>query len=116
MRRLLVAAVALASVLSLVVIGVAVYGTWTVRRSFPSYEGELAVAGLEANVTVHRDEYGIPQIYADSAEDLFTAQGYVHAQDRFWEMDFRRHVTAGRLAELFGEDQVERDTFLRTLG
>ena len=65
---------------------------------------------------MHRDAYGIPQIYADSAEDLFTAQGYVHAQDRFWEMDFRRHVTSGRLAELFGEDQVERDTFLRTLG
>ena len=61
-------------------------------------------------------EYGIPQIYADTAEDLFRAQGYVHAQDRFFEMDLRRHITAGRLAELFGEDQVETDTFLRTLG
>ncbi len=116
MRRLLIAAVAVASVLGLIVVTAAVYGTWTIRRSFPVYDGELAVAGLEANVTVHRDEYGIPQIYADNAEDLFTAQGYVHAQDRFWEMDFRRHVTAGRLAELFGADQVERDTFLRTLG
>jgi penicillin G amidase len=82
----------------------------------PAYEGELAVSGLEGDVTVFRDHYGVPQIYADSAEDLFTAQGYVHAQDRFWEMDFRRHVTSGRLAELFGEDQIERDTFLRTLG
>jgi penicillin G amidase len=116
MRRLLIVAVAVASVLSIVVIAAVAYGTWMMRRSFPSYEGELAVAGLDANVTVHRDEYGIPQIYADNAEDLFTAQGYVHAQDRFWEMDFRRHVTEGRLAELFGEDQVERDTFLRTLG
>ena len=116
MRRLLIVGVVLASVLGLIAISAAVYGTWTVRRSFPAYEGELAVAGLDGNVTVHRDAYGIPQIYADSAEDLLTAQGYVHAQDRFWEMDFRRHVTSGRLAELFGEDQVERDTFLRTLG
>jgi penicillin G amidase len=61
----------------------------------PAYEGELAVSGLEGDVTVFRDHYGVPQIYADSAEDLFTAQGYVHAQDRFWEMDFRRHVTSG---------------------
>jgi penicillin G amidase len=49
----------------------------------PAYEGELAVSGLEGDVTVFRDHYGVPQIYADSAEDLFTAQGYVHAQDRF---------------------------------
>ena len=48
--------------------------------------------------------------------DLFRAQGYVHAQDRFWEMDFRRHVTAGRLSELFGADQVPTDAFLRTMG
>ena len=63
-----------------------------------------------------RDAHGIPQIYASTATDLFRAQGYVHAQDRFWEMDFRRHVTAGRLAELFGPSQVATDAFLRTLG
>ena len=51
-----------------------------------------------------RDEHGIPQIYADTVDDLMRAQGFVHAQDRFFEMDVRRHVTAGRLAELFGED------------
>ncbi|MFM9653803.1 penicillin acylase family protein, partial [Streptomyces galilaeus] len=53
---------------------------------------------------------------ADTAHDLFAAQGYVHAQDRFWEMDFRRHVTSGRLAELFGASQLPTDRFLRTLG
>jgi penicillin amidase len=67
-------------------------------------------------VPVYRDKFGLPQVYAQSAADLFKAQGYLHAQDRFWEMDFRRHVTAGRLAELFGHDQVSTDAFLRTLG
>ncbi len=59
---------------------------------------------------------GIPVITADDSHDLFFAQGYVHAQDRFWEMDFRRHVTGGRLSELFGESQLPTDRFLRTLG
>ncbi|PWC08426.1 penicillin acylase family protein [Mycetocola zhujimingii] len=88
----------------------------TVQRSFPQLDGELSVEGLDANVTVYRDDAGIPVIEAESATDLFAAQGFVHAQDRFWEMDFRRHVTSGRLAELFGEAQVETDTFVRTLG
>ena len=89
---------------------------WSVRRAFPELEGELTLPGLSAPVTVYRDQYGIPQIYAENLDDLFQAQGFVHAQDRFWEMDFRRHVTAGRLAELFGEAQVPTDAFLRTLG
>ena len=72
--------------------------------------------GLAAPVTVSRDGLGIPDIYAESVGDLFFAQGYVHAQDRFWEMDVRRHITAGRLSEMFGESQVPTDSFLRTLG
>jgi len=90
--------------------------TYSVRRAFPQHGGELRLAGLSAPVTVYRDAFGIPQVYAQSAPDLFRAQGYLHAQDRFWEMDFRRHVTAGRLSELFGRDQVRTDAFLRTLG
>lgn len=105
----------LATVLALVLV-IGLGAAWTVRRPFPTYGGELTLAGLSAPVTVYRDDYGIPHIYAATAEDLFRAQGYVHAQDRFWEMDFRRHVTAGRLSELFGENQLETDTFLRTLG
>jgi penicillin G amidase len=88
----------------------------TVRSSFPQLDGEIAVPGLQASVEVLRDEYGVPQIYADQAEDLFQAQGFVHAQDRFFEMDVRRHVTAGRLSELFGASQVGTDTYIRTLG
>jgi penicillin amidase len=90
--------------------------TWTVRRSFPQRDGSHALAGLDADVTVYRDAHGVPQLWADSAADLFRAQGFVHAQDRFWEMDFRRHVTAGRLSELFGPDQVKTDKFVRTVG
>ncbi|MPZ94594.1 MAG: penicillin acylase family protein, partial [Propionibacteriales bacterium] len=104
-----------------VVVGVALVlsllaGIWTVRRSYPQTDGELTVAGLSGDVEVVRDSYGVPQIYADTAEDLFRAQGFVQAQDRLFEMDFRRHVTAGRLSELFGEDTVDTDRFIRTLG
>ncbi|MFF9865160.1 penicillin acylase family protein [Streptomyces sp. NPDC013953] len=88
----------------------------TVRASFPQTTGTLDVEGLSAPVDVKRDQYGIPQIYASTDEDLFRAQGYVHAQDRFWEMDVRRHMTAGRLSEMFGKSQVDADAFLRTLG
>lgn len=89
---------------------------FTIQRSFPQLDGEKTVPGLTADVTVQRDELGIPTITAETSHDLFYAQGYVHAQDRFWEMDFRRHVTSGRLSELFGESQLETDIFLRTLG
>ena len=96
--------------------GVALYAVHTVRASFPQTSGEVAVPGIGATVTVSRDSLGIPDIYADSVADLFFAQGYVHAQDRFWEMDVRRHITSGRLSEMFGESQVTTDAFLRTLG
>ncbi|MFD0808279.1 penicillin acylase family protein [Nocardioides caeni] len=88
----------------------------TVRRSWPQTSGELVVPGLEGEVRVVRDDAGIPQIYADSMNDLMLAQGYVHAQDRFFEMDVRRHATAGRLSELFGEASLETDLVVRTLG
>lgn len=100
-------------VLALTATGV---GIWTVHRSFPQTSGTLTVPGLQHRVTVHRDDAGIPQLSAETPHDLFLAQGYVQAQDRFWEMDFRRHVTSGRLAELFGASQVDTDTFIRTLG
>lgn len=96
-------------------IAAAGFGWWTVLRSFPTTTGRIEASGLRASVTVYRDDAGIPQLIAETDHDLFFAQGYVHAQDRFWEMDFRRHVTAGRLSELFGESQVATDTFVRML-
>ncbi|MEV4915925.1 penicillin acylase family protein [Streptomyces tirandamycinicus] len=112
--RLIVLALALALVAG---VGCGAYwGVDTVRASFPQTTGTIRVDGLSAPVDVKRDANGIPQLYASTDEDLFRAQGFVHAQDRFWEMDVRRHVTAGRLSEMFGAGQVETDAFLRTLG
>lgn len=105
-------------VAAIVVIAVAAafFVTWTIQRSFPQTAGTVELDGVKAEVTVQRDERGIPTITADSTDDLFYAEGFVHAQDRFFEMDFRRHVTAGRVAEMFGESQAATDAFLRTLG
>ncbi|MFF4604449.1 penicillin acylase family protein [Streptomyces sp. NPDC001339] len=94
----------------------AFWGVSTARASFPQTTGSLKLPGLSNPVDVVRDANGIPQIYADTDEDLFRAQGYVQAQDRFWEMDVRRHMTAGRLSEMFGKSQIKTDSFLRTLG
>ncbi len=105
-----------AVVVAAVLVAVAVLSYVTVRRSYPDLSGEVRLQGLRSEVTVLRDQWGVPQVYADDERDLFMAQGFVHAQDRFYEMDFRRHVTAGRLAELVGDAAVETDAFVRTLG
>lgn len=86
------------------------------KKSFPKIDGEIQAAGLIAPVDIYRDAMGIPHIYASNSHDLFFAQGYVHAQDRFWQMDAWRHIGSGELSEMFGSAQVETDSFLRTLG
>jgi penicillin amidase len=99
-----------------VIVVVTVMTVSLVRRPLPQSSGELTVSGLTAKVTVLRDDRGVPQIYADNPQDLFRAQGYVAAQDRFFEMDVRRHITAGRLSELVGQDGVQSDRMIRTMG
>src|SRR4051794_17879096 len=116
MRRWLRVTAYVGLALAVIILGVGAYVGWTIRRSFPQTDGQLALPGLSGKVDVLRDDHGIPTIYADTPEDLFFAQGYVHAQERFWEMDFRRHLTSGRLAELFGAGQVDTDRYLRTMG
>ncbi|MFA6574984.1 MAG: penicillin acylase family protein [Nocardioides sp.] len=103
---------------ALVLLLVAGLATFVVlaRRPLPQTSGKLELPGLEAEVEVVRDEHGIPQLYGDSMADLMRAQGYVHAQERFFQMDVRRHATAGRLAEMFGEDALESDLYVRTMG
>ncbi|HSB65815.1 MAG TPA: penicillin acylase family protein, partial [Anaerolineales bacterium] len=91
-------------------------GVYLTRASFPKTDGEMKLTGLNSTVDIYRDSYGIPQIYAKTPHDLFFAQGYVHAQDRFWQMDFWRHIGSGKLSEMFGKKQLEKDVFLRTLG
>ena len=106
------------AILLIVVLAVGA-GTFALSRlAFPRTNGEaiLEDAGLDGPVDIYRDENGVPHIYAETTHDLFLAQGYVHAQDRFWQMDFQRAVGHGRVAQLMGESQVGADTFLRTLG
>ncbi|OLP19631.1 penicillin acylase family protein [Leptolyngbya sp. 'hensonii'] len=90
--------------------------TYIVGRSWPQTTGTIPIPGLLQPVTVLRDRWGVPHLYARNTHDLFLAQGYVQAQDRFWQMDFWRHAGAGRLSELFGQSQLATDQFLRTLG
>jgi len=89
-----------------------------IRRPLPQVAGSVDLPGLGAEVSVTRDDRGVAHITADTSADLFRAQGYAHAQDRFFEMDYRRHVTAGRLSELVGEnaDALAADKVIRTLG
>jgi penicillin G amidase len=107
--------------LLLVVLVVAVAATGALLaaltiRGFPTTNGTLGVAGLDHPVIVSRDASGIPWIEADTAHDLFLAQGYVHAQERMWQMEVWRHISSGRLSELFGASTVDEDRFIRTLG
>ena len=90
--------------------------TWVTNRALPQTSGDRAVPGLSARVSVVRDANGIVQITADTPHDVFMAQGYVHAQERMWQMEVWRHISAGRLSELFGPSQLDTDRFIRTVG
>lgn len=92
----------------------AAWALW--RRFLPQTAGVARVAGLKGSVEIIRDQWGIPHIYAENEDDLFFAQGYAHAQDRFWQMDLQRRIGAGRLSEVLGERTLEVDRFTRTLG
>ncbi|MDR7386305.1 MAG: penicillin acylase family protein [Armatimonadota bacterium] len=113
MRRFLRAVLAAALLLA---VGSGATGAYLVRRAFPQVQGTLVVAGLQQAVEVIRDPWGVPHVYARTEHDLFFAQGYVHAQDRLWQMELNRRTATGRLSELFGERTLRTDRFLRTLG
>ncbi len=100
-------------ILALILAGV---GTWFVRRPWPQVSGTIAVSGLSGPVEVIRDRWGVPHIYAQNEHDLFFAQGYVHAQDRLWQMEFNRRIGSGTLSAAVGEATLDTDRFLRTIG
>ncbi|HZK06234.1 MAG TPA: penicillin acylase family protein [Actinomycetaceae bacterium] len=113
-RRILIAVAAfLVAVLALAV----TISVIALRRPLPAHAGTIAT-DVGGEVRIERDARGVAHIYADNDSDLFFAQGYVHAQDRFFEMDYRRKVTAGRLSELVGESEeaLNADRAIRTLG
>src|SRR5207302_1892900 len=86
------------------------------RRPLPKVKGELTLQGLHEPVEIITDRYGVPHIYAQNEDDLFFAQGYVHAYERLWQMELNRRIASGRLSEIFGELALETDRFARRLG
>jgi penicillin amidase len=86
-----------------------------VRRPLPRRSGRVPVAGLGDDVEVVVDTWGVPHLFARTLPDLVRAQGYLHAQDRLWQMEVNRRVVAGRVAEMVGEAAVPLDRWMRTL-
>ncbi len=86
------------------------------RRSLPVVNGTIAIAGLAAPIDIIRDADAIPHIFAATKLDALFGLGYVHAQDRLWQMEFQRRIGHGRLSEIFGAATVPQDRFLRTVG
>lgn len=105
----MVVAVSLLLVLMLVAL-------WYRTASQPRIDGTIRIAGLTAAVDIVRDAEGIPHIYAQSSEDVYFALGFVHAQDRLWQLELNRRIPAGRMAEILGANAAGTDRFLRTLG
>jgi penicillin amidase len=90
---------------------------WVYLQSHqPVMRGKLDLEGLKSEVEVFFDDYGVPHIYATNAQDAYRAFGYVHAQDRLFQMELMRRVGQGRLSEIFGGEMKETDAFFRTLG
>lgn len=108
-KRILLALGALAFLLA---VGIYFY----IQQLKPTYSGELALDGLTDRVEVYFDDYGIPHIYAQNEEDAYMALGYVHAQDRLFQMEVVRRIASGRLSEIFGSDLLKADKLFRTLG
>lgn len=89
---------------------------YQIRKSFPVISGSIRIAGLHHSVAVTRDGYGVPVIEAQDEHDLMVATGFVHAQDRLWQMDLERRAGEGRLSELFGTTTLPFDRMFRIVG
>lgn len=99
-----------------IVIGGLIAGGFFMSSALPTYSGSIAVPGLSSSLTIERDDHGVPHIYAASADDAYFGLGFVHAQDRLFQMDFTRRVGEGRLSEVFGERTLLLDAWSRTIG
>lgn len=102
--------------LAIVAVAGAILSYYLITRSFPQTDGTVAVVGLDQEVHLYRDAYGVPHIVAQSEEDAYFAVGFVHAQDRLWQMELIRRAGMGRLAEIVGEPALKIDRMFRTLG
>jgi penicillin amidase len=102
--------------IALLLICAGVVGMLKLRASLPQTAGTLSLPGLEKPVRVLRDSHGVPSILASSQHDLYMALGFVHAQDRLFQMDLQRRLGAGRLSEVVGSGAIGTDRLMRTLG
>ena len=102
------------SVLIVFLMGLAFY--WTIWKPIPQYDATIESSELSSPVDIYWDDFGIPHIYAQTKQDLYYALGYVHAQDRRWQLTLAQLAMEGRFAEFLGPDLVPLDTYQRTLG
>lgn len=109
LKRILIVLIAL-------IVLVVVSGYFYLKSTAPDYSGNATLEGLKAEVEVLYDNYGVPHIYAQNEEDAYYALGYVHAQDRLFQMEMLRRAAGGRLSEILGEDLIKVDKLFRTLG
>ena len=103
------------TLITIIVIGM-LSGWFYLRHGLPNTDDSLVIEGLDADVTVMRDDKGVPRIFAATDRDAFFTMGYLHAQDRLWQLELQRRVGSGRLSEIFGETTLSSDKFIRTMG
>jgi len=103
------------TILVIIVVGIGV-AYYLVTKSFPKTSGSVAIQGINSEVRIYRDDYGVPHIFAASDHDGYFAVGYVHAQERLWQMELIRRAGMGRLSEILGEPALPADEMFRTLG
>lgn len=94
--------------------GLAIY--WTFYKPLPDYEATINIESLQQQTSIIWDDFGVPHIFATNELDAYTSLGYVHAQDRLWQMTLSQLFVQGRFAEFIGEDVIEFDKYSRTIG
>jgi penicillin amidase len=103
-------------IFAIIVVTVGAVAWWFVYRPLPQIDGAISLPGLQHDVTIERDRWGVPHIRAATVEDLAEAQGYVMAQDRFWQMDLLRRIARGQLSEILGSQTLSLDKEFRAKG
>jgi len=108
--------IGIAGMILLIAMVVLFLGMRLVKKSLPQTTGTLSIEGIQSEVKIYRDDYGVPHIYAQNDADLFFAMGYIVSQDRLWQMDLNRRAATGTLSEIFGQTTLDIDKLIRTIG
>lgn len=105
-----------AKIIGIILLIILIVGFIFYRTLLPTYDGSFDIDNVQEEVTIHYDDYGIPHIYAKNETDAFTSLGFVHAQDRLWQMELMRRIAPARLSEVFGDATVDTDRFFAITG